>query len=138
MYTENRKQTKEDKDCDICDVGITDNALPVNHHPFTKSTAFLLCVVCRERAFLLNNWRYYGGGTASLNVTVAASIVLHQFVVSLVKSNFSQSTCEASETLILCFIRHKQFFSINMFVVSLVRLLFNNGGCEGFDSLEDK
>ncbi|ONI28534.1 hypothetical protein PRUPE_1G146500 [Prunus persica] len=58
----------KERDCDICGVEITDDALPVNHHPFTKSTAFLL-------------GNEYGGGTASLNVTVAASIVLHQFGV---------------------------------------------------------
>lgn len=32
----------KDKDCDICGVEITHDALPVNHHPFKKSTAFLL------------------------------------------------------------------------------------------------
>lgn len=32
----------KEKDCDICGVEITDDAKPVNHHPFKKSTAFLL------------------------------------------------------------------------------------------------
>lgn len=30
------------KDCDICGVEITDNAVDVTQHPFKKSTAFLL------------------------------------------------------------------------------------------------
>lgn len=32
----------KEKDCDICGVEITDTAMPVNQHPFNKSTAFLL------------------------------------------------------------------------------------------------
>ena len=32
----------QERDCDICGVEITDNALPVNQHPFKRSTAFLL------------------------------------------------------------------------------------------------
>ncbi|XWS08682.1 hypothetical protein CRYUN_Cryun40dG0022200 [Craigia yunnanensis] len=56
----------KEKDCDICGVEITDGAFSRTDHPFKKSTAFLLC-------------NEYGGGTASLNVTVAASIVLHHF-----------------------------------------------------------
>ncbi|KAF2287772.1 hypothetical protein GH714_002654 [Hevea brasiliensis] len=32
----------KEKDCDICGVEIADGALPVNEHPFKKSTAFLL------------------------------------------------------------------------------------------------
>lgn len=32
----------QEKDCDICGVEITDDAKPVNQHPFKKSTAFLL------------------------------------------------------------------------------------------------
>lgn len=32
----------QEKDCDICGVEIADGALPVNEHPFKKSTAFLL------------------------------------------------------------------------------------------------
>ncbi|KAF6145193.1 hypothetical protein GIB67_041388, partial [Kingdonia uniflora] len=74
------------RDFDICGVEITDESLPVNHHPFTKSTAFLLgnegsglsakeCEICDFFVYIPQ----YGCGTASLNVTVAASIVLHQF-----------------------------------------------------------
>ncbi|CAN6551480.1 unnamed protein product [Malus baccata var. baccata] len=74
----------KERDCDICGVEITDNALPVNHHPFTKSTAFLL-------------GNEYGGGTASLNVTVAASIVLHQFGVW---AGFPERTREGNKFIV--------------------------------------
>ncbi|XP_008802305.1 uncharacterized protein LOC103716182 isoform X2 [Phoenix dactylifera] len=63
-----RLYLKEERDCDICGVEITDGAISVTQHPFKKSTAFLL-------------GNEYGGGTASLNVTVAASIALHHFGV---------------------------------------------------------
>ncbi|XP_042030614.1 putative TrmH family tRNA/rRNA methyltransferase isoform X2 [Salvia splendens] len=76
----------KEKDCDICGVEITDNAVPVNTHPFRKSTAFLVgnegtglspkeCEMCDFFVYIPQ----YGGGTASLNVTVAASIVLQHF-----------------------------------------------------------
>ncbi|MED6119755.1 hypothetical protein PIB30_014617 [Stylosanthes scabra] len=78
----------KEKDFDICGVEITENAMPVNQHPFNKSTAFLLgnegtglsakeCEICDFFVYIPQ----YGGGTASLNVTVAASIVLHHFAV---------------------------------------------------------
>ncbi|OAY80258.1 hypothetical protein ACMD2_18428 [Ananas comosus] len=67
---------------------IVDGAMPVTDHPFRKSTAFLLgnegtglsereCEICDFFVYIPQ----YGGGTASLNVTVAASIVLHHFGV---------------------------------------------------------
>ncbi|KAJ6790632.1 uncharacterized protein M6B38_367300 [Iris pallida] len=73
---------------DICGVEIADGALPVDRHPFRKSTAFLLgnegtglspkeCEICDFFVYIPQ----YGCGTASLNVTVAASIVLHHFGV---------------------------------------------------------
>ncbi|XP_022761193.1 uncharacterized protein LOC111307439 isoform X2 [Durio zibethinus] len=76
------------KDCDICGIEITENAVSVTDHPFKKSTAFLLgnegtglsakeCEICDFFVYIPQ----YGGGTASLNVTVAASIVLHHFGV---------------------------------------------------------
>lgn len=34
--------TSQEKDCDICGVEITDNAVAVSQHPFKKNTAFLL------------------------------------------------------------------------------------------------
>ncbi|KAI3825436.1 hypothetical protein L1987_06923 [Smallanthus sonchifolius] len=78
----------KEKDCDICGVEITDNATAVGSHPFRKSTAFLLgnegsglsakeCQVCDYFVYIPQ----YGCGTASLNVTVAASIILHHFAV---------------------------------------------------------
>lgn len=76
------------RDCDICGVEITSNAMPVNQHPFSRSTAFLLgnegtglsvkeCEICDFFVYIPQ----YGSGTASLNVTIAASIVLHHFGV---------------------------------------------------------
>lgn len=102
----------KDKGCDICGVEITNDALPVNHHPFKKSTAFLLGNEVVTSLSLFHQFQFppllfnvfliylqgqglspkeiqicdffvyipqYGAGTASLNVTVAASIVLHHF-----------------------------------------------------------
>ncbi|XP_077218593.1 tRNA/rRNA methyltransferase (SpoU) family protein isoform X2 [Tasmannia lanceolata] len=76
----------KERDCDICGVEIADGAVAVNQHPFRKSTAFLLgnegtglslkeCEICDFFVYIPQ----YGCGTASLNVTVAASIVLHHF-----------------------------------------------------------
>ncbi|MBA0749608.1 hypothetical protein Gogos_003511 [Gossypium gossypioides] len=76
----------KEKDCDICGVEITEDAVSIIDHPFKKSTAFLLgnegtglsakeCEICDFFVYIPQ----YGGGTASLNVTVAASIVLHHF-----------------------------------------------------------
>ncbi|PPS19977.1 hypothetical protein GOBAR_AA00610 [Gossypium barbadense] len=76
----------KEKDCDICGVEITEDAVSITDHPFKKSTAFLLgnegtglsakeCEICDFFVYIPQ----YGGGTASLNVTVAASIVLHHF-----------------------------------------------------------
>ncbi|MCL7050927.1 hypothetical protein MKW94_015805 [Papaver nudicaule] len=85
---EARTYLKVEKDCDICGVEIADGASPVNQHPFRKNTAFLLgnegtglsakeCEICDFFVYIPQ----YGCGTASLNVTVAASIVLHHFGV---------------------------------------------------------
>lgn len=82
-----RSHLKE-KGCDIIGVEITDGAKPVHSHPFTRSTAFLLgnegtglsdkeMAICDSFIYIAQ----YGCGTASLNVTVAASIVLHHFAV---------------------------------------------------------
>ncbi|RAL38485.1 hypothetical protein DM860_002463 [Cuscuta australis] len=77
-----------DRDCDICGVEITESAVSVTQHPFKRNTAFLLgnegtglsekeCEICDFFVYIPQ----YGCGTASLNVTVAASIVLHHFGV---------------------------------------------------------
>ncbi|KAJ3676108.1 hypothetical protein LUZ60_003520 [Juncus effusus] len=83
-----RTYLKEERDFDICGVEITDDAVPITEHPFRRSTAFLLgnegtglskreCEICDFFVYIPQ----YGGGTASLNVTIAASIVLHHFGV---------------------------------------------------------
>eukprot|EP00850_Spirogloea_muscicola_P002526 SM000009S23655 [mRNA] locus=s9:1278251:1281209:- [translate_table: standard] len=77
---------QEEKACDICGVEIADSALPVSSHSFRRSTAFILGnegqgLMERELAIcdFLVYIPQYGFGTASLNVTVAASIVIHHF-----------------------------------------------------------
>ncbi|KAL0393176.1 UNVERIFIED_CONTAM: putative tRNA/rRNA methyltransferase YsgA [Sesamum radiatum] len=91
----------KERDCDICGVEITDNAMAINEHPFRKSTAFLLgnegtglsakeCEICDFFVYIPQ----YGGGTASLNVTVAASIILHHF------GGFSERTREGNKFLV--------------------------------------
>ncbi|KAL0323529.1 UNVERIFIED_CONTAM: putative tRNA/rRNA methyltransferase YsgA [Sesamum angustifolium] len=93
-----------ERDCDICGVEITDNAMAINEHPFRKSTAFLLgnegtglsakeCEICDFFVYIPQ----YGGGTASLNVTVAASIILHHFGVW---AGFSERTREGNKFLV--------------------------------------
>lgn len=92
------------RDCDICGVEITDDAVPVNGHPFKRSTAFLLgnegtglsakeCEICDFFVYIPQ----YGCGTASLNVTVAASIVLHHFGVW---AGFSERTREGNKFVV--------------------------------------
>ncbi|CAN1300712.1 23S rRNA (guanosine-2'-O-)-methyltransferase RlmB [Linum perenne] len=94
----------QEKDCDICGVEIAEGALPVNEHPFKKSTAFLLgnegtglsakeCEICDFFVYIPQ----YGCGTVSLNVTVAASIVLHHFGVW---AGFSERTREGSKFIV--------------------------------------
>lgn len=98
------KSFLKDKDCDICGVEITDTASPVNQHPFQRSTAFLLgnegsglsakeCEVCDFFIYIPQ----YGCGTASLNVTVAASIVLHHFGVW---AGFAERTREGNKFVV--------------------------------------
>ncbi|KAL3348118.1 hypothetical protein AABB24_021659 [Solanum stoloniferum] len=94
----------KERDCDICGVEITENAVAVNEHPFKRSTAFLLgnegtglsakeCEICDFFVYIPQ----YGCGTASLNVTVAASIVLHQFGVW---AGFSERTREGNKFIV--------------------------------------
>ncbi|EEF45442.1 uncharacterized tRNA/rRNA methyltransferase YsgA [Ricinus communis] len=100
----NARDYLKEKECDICGVEITDGALPVNEHPFKKSTAFLLgnegtglsakeCEICDFFVYIPQ----YGRGTASLNVTVAASIVLHHFGVW---AGFSERIREGSKFIV--------------------------------------
>ncbi|CAK9180887.1 unnamed protein product [Ilex paraguariensis] len=94
----------KERDCDICGVEITDNAAAVNQHPFKKSTAFLFgnegtglsakeCEICDFFVYIPQ----YGCGTASLNVTVAASIVLHHFGVW---AGFSERTRDGNKFVV--------------------------------------
>ncbi|GAV63361.1 SpoU_methylase domain-containing protein [Cephalotus follicularis] len=94
----------KDKDCDICGVEIKEGAFAVNQHPFKKSTAFLLgnegtglsskeCEICDFFVYIPQ----YGCGTASLNVTVAASIILHHFGVW---AGFSERTRDGSKYVV--------------------------------------
>jgi len=72
----------------ICGIEITPDAQPVHRHPFRGPTAFLagsegegLCdahkAMCDHFVFIPQ----VGNGTASLNVAIATSIVLHHFSV---------------------------------------------------------
>ncbi|XP_027116138.1 uncharacterized protein [Coffea arabica] len=98
------KSFLKERDCDICGVEITDDAVAVNQHPFKRSTAFLLgnegtglsakeCEICDFFVYIPQ----YGCGTASLNVTVAASIVLHHFGVW---AGFSERTREGNKFVV--------------------------------------
>ncbi|KAG0611818.1 hypothetical protein M758_7G166900 [Ceratodon purpureus] len=76
------------KDVSICGVEITEGAAGVHKHPFNRSTAFVLgnegTGLSEKEMEICDSFVYIpqsGPGTASLNVTVAASIVLHQFAV---------------------------------------------------------
>lgn len=82
-----RARLKE-RGCDICGVEIVAGALPVHSHPFRRSTAFVLgnegSGLSAKEKDVCDFFVYipqHGAGTASLNVTVAASIVLHHFAV---------------------------------------------------------
>ncbi|KAL2650198.1 hypothetical protein R1flu_018326 [Riccia fluitans] len=76
------------KNVDICGVEIVDGAKAVNKHPFTRSTCFMLgnegTGLSKKEMEICDFFVYIpqcGAGTASLNVTVAGSIVLHHFAV---------------------------------------------------------
>lgn len=91
----------KEKDFDICGVEIVDGAASVADHPFKRSTAFLLgnegTGLSEKELEICDYFVYipqYGFGTASLNVTVAASIVLHQFGVW---ANFPERSREGSK-----------------------------------------
>lgn len=70
----------------IIGVEITDTAEPVQRHPFTTATAFMMgnegTGLSPKQLALCDSFVYipqHGRGTASLNVNVAAAIVLHRF-----------------------------------------------------------
>ncbi|GAX86423.1 hypothetical protein CEUSTIGMA_g13833.t1 [Chlamydomonas eustigma] len=81
-------QLKEEKGCEIVGVEIVEGALPVHSHPFSRSTAFMLGNegqgLSPKQLALCDRFVYipqHGPGTASLNVAVACSIVLHHFAL---------------------------------------------------------
>ncbi|CAN6913103.1 unnamed protein product [Brassica oleracea] len=101
---EARNYLKDEKDCDICGVEIADGASAVNEHPFKRSTAFLLgnerSGLSAKEYEICDFFVYipqYGCGTASLNVTVAASIVLHHFGVW---AGFSERVRDGSKFIV--------------------------------------
>ena len=83
------KALKEDHGViDILGIEIDDSALPVHRHPFRGHTALMMGEeghgMNEKQLRLCDGLVYisqYGAGTASLNVCVATSIVLHNFAV---------------------------------------------------------
>ncbi|KAH0902766.1 hypothetical protein HID58_042269 [Brassica napus] len=101
---EARNYLKEEKECDICGVEIAEGAAQVNDHPFKGNTAFLLgnegSGLSAKEYEICDFFVYipqYGCGTASLNVTVAASIVLHHFGVW---AGFSERVRDGSKFIV--------------------------------------
>eukprot|EP00591_Stephanopyxis_turris_P013145 CAMPEP_0195533722 /NCGR_PEP_ID=MMETSP0794_2-20130614/41056_1 /TAXON_ID=515487 /ORGANISM="Stephanopyxis turris, Strain CCMP 815" /LENGTH=206 /DNA_ID=CAMNT_0040666355 /DNA_START=42 /DNA_END=659 /DNA_ORIENTATION=- len=88
-YFASLKQVREhcvSADIAVCGIEIMDNASPVHKHPWSGSTAFILgnegTGLTQAEKDICDSFVYishYGSGTASLNVTVAGSIVLHHF-----------------------------------------------------------
>lgn len=77
-----------ERGCQIIGVEITDEAKAVNTHPFYGNTAFMIgnegTGLSANQLKLCDSFVYipqHGEGTASLNVTVATSIVLHHFAI---------------------------------------------------------
>jgi len=73
---------------DILGIEIDDSALPVHRHPFRGNTAFMMGEeghgMNEKQLKLCDGLVYisqYGVGTASLNVAVATSLVLHHFAL---------------------------------------------------------
>lgn len=82
------RDLKQNKGCAIVGVEILEGAQPVHRCPFAGSTAFMLGNegqgLTAKQISLCDSFVYiqqYGAGTASLNVAVAASIVLHHFAL---------------------------------------------------------
>ncbi|KAI9030232.1 Alpha/beta knot methyltransferase [Hyaloraphidium curvatum] len=78
----------KDRGCDVLGVEIAPDARAAHLHPFRASTVFLLgeegCGLRPDEVAACDGLVYvpqYGAGTASLNVVVAAGIVLHHFAV---------------------------------------------------------
>lgn len=74
--------------CEIIGVEIVESAKPIHTHPFKGPVAFMLGNegqgLSQRQINACDSFVYisqYGAGTASLNVAVAASIVLHHFAL---------------------------------------------------------
>jgi SpoU rRNA Methylase family len=76
------------KGCKIVGIEIVEGASPIESHPFEGNTAFILgnegdglsskqMALCDSFVYI----RQFGSGTASLNVAVASSIILHHFAL---------------------------------------------------------
>eukprot|EP00743_Colponemidia_sp_Colp-15_P012844 GILK01014741.1.p1 GENE.GILK01014741.1~~GILK01014741.1.p1 ORF type:complete len:228 (-),score=37.95 GILK01014741.1:238-894(-) len=85
---EEAQQFFRSRNVSICGVEIMETALPIQSHPFRGSTAFILgnegMGLTPKQIAICDHFVYipqYGTGTASLNVTVAGSIVMHHFAV---------------------------------------------------------
>jgi tRNA C32,U32 (ribose-2'-O)-methylase TrmJ len=81
-----REYLKEEHQCVIFGIEIIEGALAVQDKPFTGNTAFILGNegqgLSKQQMAICDKYVYipqYGNGTASLNVTVAGSIILHNF-----------------------------------------------------------
>lgn len=79
---------KGEKGCEIVGIEIVDEAKPANSLPFRGNTAFMLGNegqgLNKKQLSYCDSFVYipqYGPGTASLNVAVATSIVLHNFAI---------------------------------------------------------
>eukprot|EP00922_Rhytidocystis_sp_ex-Travisia-forbesii_P019124 GHVS01028367.1.p1 GENE.GHVS01028367.1~~GHVS01028367.1.p1 ORF type:complete len:251 (-),score=34.41 GHVS01028367.1:811-1563(-) len=84
----------------ICGIELTPNAVPCHYHPFVGDTAFMLgnegTGMNQKQLDMCDQFVYvpqYSGGTASLNVGVAASIVLHHFAVWAGLPEQSRDSC---------------------------------------------
>lgn len=88
MHFHSLEETVENlrtRDCEIIGIEITPNARPVDEHPFESSAAF---IVGNEGEGLIDRQRQYCdrfvyipqfGSAVSLNVNLAAGIVLHRY-----------------------------------------------------------
>eukprot|EP00744_Colponema_vietnamica_P015830 GILI01022197.1.p1 GENE.GILI01022197.1~~GILI01022197.1.p1 ORF type:complete len:232 (+),score=30.27 GILI01022197.1:37-696(+) len=82
------KEWLKARNISLCGVEICEQAKPVTDHPFTGPTAFLPgnegYGLTDKQMELCDQFVYipqYSDGTASLNVTVATSIIMHHFAV---------------------------------------------------------
>eukprot|EP00128_Syssomonas_multiformis_P015257 Colp12_sorted_trinity150504_noHs@30115 len=82
------RQYLKEQGCNIVGIEIMPDAKPIQSHPFTGSTAFVMgnegTGLSQKQIEMCDDFVYipqHGGGTASLNVCVATTIVLHHFAM---------------------------------------------------------